>query len=130
LEVPLNRSLLRLQRTQAQVSLQRAELTFQDALRQVRSDVMTALRELESSKAQLELATTTVEINRRKLEAEEERFRVGKISSFQLSAALNDIRVTEDNQTQASLFMQRAALEYDRATGALTARRESVLQAP
>ena len=130
LEVPLDRSLLRLQRTQAQVSLQRAELTFQDALRQVRSDVMTALRELESSKAQLELATTTVEINRRKLEAEEERFRVGKISSFQLSAALNDIRVTEDNQTQASLFMQRAALEYDRATGALTARRESVLQAP
>jgi outer membrane protein TolC len=130
LEVPLDRSLLRQQHTQAQVNFQRAELYFQDALRQVRSDVMTALREFESSKAQLELATKNVEINRRKLQAEEERFRVGKISNFQLSAALNDIRVAEENQIQAQLFMQRAAIESDRATGALSARRTSVMQAP
>ena len=130
MEVPLDRSLLRLQRTQAQVSLQRAELTFQDALRQVRSEVMNALRELEFSKKQLELATHTLEINRRKLEAEKERFSVGKISNFQWSAALNDIRVSENNLTQASLSMQRAAMEYDRSTGALTARRKSVMHAP
>ena len=130
LEVPLDRSLLRLQRTQAQVALQRAELTFQEALRQVRNDVLTALRELEFSKAQLDLSASTVEINRRKLEAEQERFRVGKISSFQLSAAQNDIKIAEDNLTQAGLSVQRAAMEYDRVTGALTARRKSVLQGP
>lgn len=127
-EIPLDASQLRLQQVRAQVSLQRAELAYADALRQVRSDVVSSLRALEFSKAQLALAAETVEIIRRKLDAENERFRVGKSSSFQLSSAQNELSNAENNHAQAVQTMLRSVIDYDRATGGVTARREAVLQ--
>jgi outer membrane protein TolC len=128
--VPLDRSPLHLQRTQARVGLERAELAFQNASRQVRSEVVAALRELEFAQAQQTLAANTVELNRRKLDAEAERFRAGKTSGFQLSAAQSELSLAEAAQIDAALTVQRALVEFDRASGTLTQRRSVAMQAP
>jgi outer membrane protein TolC len=128
-ELPLDRSLLRLQRTQARLDLRRAELALEDAQRQMRSEVADALRDLGFAQRQLALAAGTVELNRRKLDAETERFRAGKTSGFQLSAAQDALRAAESGQAQAALAVQRAMMQQDRALGALAARRQALMQA-
>jgi len=126
--LPLDRSLLRLQRSQAQVELRRAELALEDAQRQLRREVDDALRELDFAQRQWTLAGSTVELNRRKLAAETERFRAGKTSGFQLSAAQDALRAAESAQAQAALAVQRAQIQQARAQGLLAGRREALMQ--
>lgn len=128
--VPLDRSLLRLQHTQAQVGLRRAELALEDAQRQVRREVADASRELGFAQRQMGLSATTVALNRRKLDAETERLRAGKTSSFQLSAAQDALRAAEATQAQAALAVQRARVQQARALGTLAAQRQALMQAP
>jgi outer membrane protein TolC len=127
--VPLDRSLLRLQHTQAQVGLRRAELALEDAQRQVRREVADASRELGFAQRQMGLSATTVALNRRKLDAETERLRAGKTSSFQLSAAQDALRAAEATQAQAALAVQRAQIQQARALGTLAAQRQALMQA-
>lgn len=126
--LPLDRSLLRLQRSQAQLDLRRAELALEDAQRQLRRDVADALRELDFAQRQWTLAGRTVDLNRRKLDAETERFRAGKTSGFQLSAAQDALRAAESAQAQAALAMQRAQIQHARALGLLAGRRQVLMQ--
>lgn len=126
--LPLDRSLLRLQRSQAQVDLRRAELALEDAQRQLRRDVADALRELDFAQRQWTLAGSTVDLNRRKLDAETERFRAGKTSGFQLSAAQDALRAAESAQAQAALAVQRAQIQLARAQGLLAGRRQGLMQ--
>lgn len=125
--LPLDRSLLRLQRSQAQVDLRRAELALEDARRQLRRDVADALRELDFAQRQWTLAGSTVDLNRRKLDAETERFRAGKTSGFQLSAAQDALRAAESTQAQAALAVQRAQIQQARALGQLAGRRQGLM---
>jgi outer membrane protein TolC len=127
--LPLDQGLLRQQRTQAQVELQRAELLLTSATRQVRSEVIGAQRELAFAQAQQVMATRNVELQQHKLGAETERFRAGKTSGFQLSAAQNELAIAETARIEAALTLQLAQIELDRATGRLAARRETALHA-
>lgn len=126
--LPLDRSLLRLQRSQARLDLRRAELALEDAQRQLRRDVADALRELDFAQRQWTLAGRTMDLNRRKLDAETERFRAGKTSGFQLSAAQDALRAAESAQAQAALAMQRAQIQHARALGLLAGRRHVLMQ--
>jgi outer membrane protein TolC len=126
--LPLDRSLLRLQRSQSQLDLRRAELALEDAQRQLRRDVADALRELGFAQRQWTLAGATVDLNRRKLDAETERFRAGKTSGFQLSAAQDALRAAESAQAQAGLAVQRAQIQQARALGLLAGRRQGLMQ--
>jgi outer membrane protein TolC len=128
-ELPLDRGVLRLQHAQAQVNLQRAELLLEDAHRLVRADVDNALRELASARHQLDLTTATVELNRRKLDAETERLRAGKTSGFQLSGAQEELRAAESAQAQAAVAVRRAMLQLERSIGTLATRRQALMQA-
>jgi outer membrane protein TolC len=111
-ELPLDRGVLRLQHAQAQVNLQRAELLLEDAARH-----------------QLDLTTATVELNRRKLDAETERLRAGKTSGFQLSGAQEELRAAESAQAQAAVAVRRAMLQLERSIGTLATRRQALMQA-
>ena len=126
--LPLDRSVLRLQRSQAQLDLRRAELALEDAQRQLRRDVADALRELDFAQRQWALAGRTVDLNRRKLDAETERFRAGKTSGFQLSSAQDALRAAETAQAQAALAMQRAQIQQARALGLLAGQRQVLMQ--
>lgn len=125
--IPLDRGPLRLQRTQSQVDLQRAELALADTMRQVRIDVATALRTLEFVRTQEKLSGDNVEINRRKFEAETKRFQFGKTSAFQLSAAQAELTLVENAQLEIKLAMQGAMIQFARATGTLAAQRKKLL---
>lgn len=125
-QLPLDRSALRLAQTQAQLALRRAELALQDLERQVRRDVADARREAGFARRQWQLATRTVDLNRRKLDAETERFRAGKTSGFQLSAAQDALRDAESAQAQAALAAQRADLALERALGRIALRRQAL----
>jgi outer membrane protein TolC len=88
------------------------------------------LRELEFVKAQQVLAVKNTDLVRRKLEAETSRFRVGRGSGFQLSAAQNELTLAENAEIEASLAIQRSLLEFHRANGTLALKRMSVLGRP
>jgi outer membrane protein TolC len=126
--IPLDQGPLRLQRLQSQVELQRAELAFASTLRQARIDVTTALRTLEFVQNQEKLTEVNVELNGRKFEAETERFRYGKTSAFQLSAAQAELTLVENAQLEIKLAMQGAKIQFARATGSLAAQRKKILQ--
>lgn len=125
--VPLDRSALRLQHVEAQVRMRRAELALEVMRTQVRGEVLDALREAASSQRALSLSVAATELSRRRLDAETERFRAGKISNFQLSAAHDALREAESAQAQAVLAVLRSQIEQDRASGALTARRVALM---
>jgi outer membrane protein TolC len=128
-ELPLDRGVLRLRRSQSQVDLQRAELALEDAHRVVRTEVDNALRDLGFARRQLTLAAAAVELNRRKLEAETERFRAGKTSGFQLSAAQDELHTAESAHAQAAMAVQRAMVQLDWSLGRLEGRRQALMQA-
>lgn len=125
-QLPLDRRALRLAQTQAQLALRRAELALEDLERQVRREVADALREASFAQRQRRLAARTVDLNRRKLDAETERFRAGKTSGFQLSAAQDALREAEGAQAQAALAVLRAHLALDRVLGRIALRRQAL----
>lgn len=122
--VPLDRSTLQLQKTQAEVTLQKAEIAQEDVETLVRTEVRNALRDLDFALRQLTLSRDTADLQRRKLEAEQEKFRAGRTSSFQLSAAQDALRAAESAEVQAQLASLRARLLLHKATGQLSTLRE------
>lgn len=125
--IPLDRSTLNLQKTQAKANLRKAELALQDVETQVQSDVKNAIRELEFSVRQYRLAQSTANLHRHKFEAEQIKYRAGRTSAFELSAAQEALNNSELSLVQARFTVERALLALQRATGLVAQTRDVLL---
>jgi len=108
----------RIERDQAAARLRQTEL---GAVREVRD---AALR-LEQNRQRIETAQLSRDLAEQRLDAEQKRFEVGMSTSFLVIQAQRDLAVARNNELQANLAYQLAAVAFEtaqRAGGAIPAR--------
>jgi outer membrane protein TolC len=98
----------RIERDQAAARLRNVELT---AVREIRD---AALR-LEQNRQRIETAQLGRELAEQRLDAEQRRFEVGMSTSFLVIQAQRDLAVARNNELQASLDYQLAAVAFEAA---------------
>jgi outer membrane protein len=96
----------RLERDQAAARLREVEL---GAVREVRD---AALR-LEQNRQRIETAQLGRELAEQRLDAEQKRFEVGMSTSFLVIQAQRDLAVARNNELQANLAHQLAAVAFE-----------------
>ncbi len=98
----------RIERDQAAARLRQVELA---AVREVRD---AALR-LEQNRQRIETAQLSRELAEQRLDAEQKRFDVGMSTSFLVIQAQRDLAVARNNELQANLAYQLAAVAFETA---------------
>jgi outer membrane protein len=102
----------------AENDLRTAELRLADQQRSIENEVRLAAQRVENAQAQLSLAEQQVEITRRTLELQLERFDDGSISSLEFLIDQANSREAEISLLDAQVEMLQAAEEWRRAIGA------------
>jgi len=98
----------RIEKTQQSARLRSLELTV---VREVRE----AARRLEQNQERIETARLSRELAEQRLDAEQKRFEVGMSTSFLVIQAQRDLAVARNNELQASLDYQLAAIAFETA---------------
>lgn len=98
LDIPLNTVLTRAQHAAAKLSLEQAQLNLKDQEQEIFLEIKTAVRDVEINYERAEAYRAARELAEKKLEAEQEKFRVGKSTNFfllQYQRDLSDARTAE-----------------------------------
>jgi outer membrane protein TolC len=98
----------RIERDQTEARIRSIELT---AVREVRD---AALR-LEQNRQRIETARSGRELAEQRLDAESRRFEVGMSTSFLVIQAQRDLAIARNNELEASLAYQLAAIAFETA---------------
>ena len=109
-------------RSAAEANLARARIEKDQTSTRLRSLEFTAVREvreagwaLEQNQQRIETARLSRELAEQRLDAEQRRFEVGMSTSFLVIQAQRDLAVARNNELQASLDYQLAAVAFDTA---------------
>jgi outer membrane protein len=107
-------------RSVEQATLARARIERDQAAARLRSLELTAVREVreaalrvEQNRQRIETAKLGRELAEQRLEAEQKRFEVGMSTSFLVIQAQRDLAVARNNELQASLDYQLAAVRFE-----------------
>jgi outer membrane protein TolC len=98
LDLPISSLITRAQYAQARVSLDQAKIKMEDQKQQIILEIKTALRAVETNRLRVEAYRAARELAEKKLAAEEEKFKVGKSTDYQLlqyQRDVGDARTTE-----------------------------------
>jgi len=98
LNIPLNTLLTRAEHAQAKLNLKQAQLRLKNQEQQVFLEVKTAVRDVEINYQRVQAYKAAHELAEKKLEAEQEKFKVGKSTNFfllQYQRDLADARIAE-----------------------------------
>ncbi len=117
LEVPLTRSDVRAARSAAKIGLQRAEITLNDLRVSIETEIRNAIEGFGSAQRSLALAQTTLDLQRGRLDADNEKLKVGRASISQVSDAQESVRSAERDALSARLDLVRKRFEFDQALG-------------
>ncbi|HVL69005.1 MAG TPA: TolC family protein [Vicinamibacterales bacterium] len=104
----------------AEANLARARIEKDQAAARLRSQELSAVREvreaawrLEQNQQRIETARLSRELAEQRLEAEQKRFEVGMSTSFLVIQAQRDLAVARNNEQQAFLEYQLASVAFD-----------------
>ncbi len=117
LDIPLNTILTRAQHAEAKLSLEQAQLRLKDQEQEIFLEIKTSVRDVEINYERAEAYRAARELAEKKLEAEQEKFRVGKSTNFfllQYQRDLSDAR-TAELRSMVDYILSLARL--DRALG-------------
>ena len=117
LNVPLNTVLSRAEYAQAKISLDQALLNLKDQEQQVFLEITTAVRAVETNYQRVQAYTAARELARKKLEAEEEKFRVGKSTNFFLLQYQRDAADAQSAELKAKVDYILSVANLDRVMG-------------
>lgn len=117
LNIPLNTILSRAQYAQAKISLEQALLNLKDQEQQVFLEITTAVRAVETNYLRVQAYTAARELARKKLEAEEEKFRVGKSTNFFLLQYQRDAADARSAELKAVVDYILSVANMDRVMG-------------
>lgn len=98
LDIPFNTMVSRAQHAEAQLSLEQAQLRLKDQEQEIFLEIKTAVRDVEINYERVQAYRAARELAGKKLEAEQEKFRVGKSTNFfllQYQRDLADARTAE-----------------------------------
>jgi outer membrane protein TolC len=91
LNIPLNTVFTRAQHAEAKLSLQQAQLRLQDQEQEVFLEIKTSVRDVEINYERVQAYKAARELATKKLEAEQEKFKVGKSTNFFLLQYQRDV---------------------------------------
>jgi len=112
----------------AVVSKKLDSLRAQNLQQTIRLEVLTAVNQLESSKARVKLAQTSLEFSQKRLDAEQKKYDLGVTTIFLLIQAQNDlVSARSEVVTQATLY-RRNLTQLLRVTGQLLEKRGVVVR--
>jgi outer membrane protein TolC len=95
---------------------------------QVRNEVLTAINQLENSKASVRLAQVALDYAQKRADADQKRYDLGVINIFFLLSAQNDLTTAQSNLVNQTVQYRRNALTLQQRLGTLLPSRGIVLQ--
>ncbi len=117
LNIPLNTILSRAEYAQAKVSLEQALLNLKDQEQQVYLEITTAVRAVETNYQRVQAYTAARDLARKKLEAEQEKFRVGKSTNFFLLQYQRDAADAQSAELKAMVDYILSVANLDMVMG-------------
>lgn len=89
----------------------------------IEEEILSAHVEVERAREQMTLTKKTVGFQRQKVEAEEEKYRLGKSAMFQVAQAERDLVLSELSELQARIDLVKGLTQFYAAEGSLLLRR-------
>jgi len=117
LNIPLNTILSRAEYARAKINLEQAFLNLKDQEQQVFLEITTAVRTVETNYQRVQAYKAARELARKKLEAEEEKFKVGKSTNFFLLQYQRDAADAQSAELKAMVDYILSVAQLDRVLG-------------
>jgi outer membrane protein TolC len=117
LNIPLNTILSRAEYAQAKISLQQAVLSLKDQEQQIFLEIKTAVRAVETNYQRVQAYKAAQELAQKKLEAEKEKFKVGKSTNYFLLLYQRDTADAQIAELKAMVDYTLSLAHLDRILG-------------
>ncbi len=117
LDIPFNTILTRAEHAQARLSLQQAQLRLEEQEQQIFLEVKTAARDVEINYQRVQAYRVARELAEKKLEAEQEKFKVGKSTNFFLLQYQRDLADARSAELRSMVDYILSLARLDRALG-------------
>jgi outer membrane protein TolC len=101
LEIPLSSIISRTQLAQARVTLDQSKLRLQDTIQQILLDIKQAVRTVNTNFKRVNAYKIARELTQKKLEAEEEKLRVGRSTNYNVLLTQRDFSTARTNELKA-----------------------------
>jgi outer membrane protein TolC len=95
---------------------------------QIRNEVLTAINQVENSKASVRLAQVALDYAQKRADADQKRYDLGVINIFFLLSAQNDLTTAQSNLVNQTVQYRRNALTLQQRLGTLLQSRGIVIQ--
>jgi outer membrane protein TolC len=103
-------------------------LRLRNSEQQIRQEVLNSVSQVESSRANVQLAEIAVDFARKRAEADQKRYDLGVINIFFLLSAQNDLMVAESQLVNAQVTYRRNVLTLQQRLGTLLEQKNIVIQ--
>jgi outer membrane protein len=101
----------------AKTNLRKAEISLQETRFSIELQIKDAVRNVNSSQTQVELATKARILAERQLAVEQEKLNVGRSTNFQLVTYQNDLVNAQNNELNAKIAYLNALSQLDQIIG-------------
>lgn len=119
LDIPLNNILSGANYAQTKLAMEQALLSLENQEKQVVLEIRNAVRSLETSYKQVAAYKLSRELAEKKLQAEEEKLRVGLSTNYFVLQYQRDLTTQRTAELQAVINYNMAIVRLDQATGVL-----------
>ena len=117
LNIPLNTILTRAQYAEAKLSLEQAQLRLKDQEQEIFLEIKTTVRDVEINYQRVQAYTAARELAAKKLEAEQEKFKVGKSTNFFILQYQRDAADARSAELRSMVDYILSLARLDRAMG-------------
>jgi len=117
--IPIGNRAAKATYAQARLGREQAEVDLQNEEQTIRVDVRMAVRAVDSGFKRYEAAAVNVELQRKKLDAEQKKFENGMSTTFEVRQFQNDLSEAELSQIRAGLDYAKALSSLERVKGTL-----------
>ncbi|MGH8673118.1 MAG: TolC family protein, partial [Burkholderiales bacterium] len=103
----------------SRIALDQGRLSLQNLERGVEIEVRNAVRQVQTNVKRVQAARVNLDLQRKKLEAEQKRFQYGMTTSFQVLEFQKDLREAESSEIRAILDYNKSLSALANATGTI-----------
>jgi outer membrane protein TolC len=117
LDIPFNTILTRAQYAEARLALEQAQLRLKNQEQQIFLEIKVAVRDIEINYERVQAYRAARELATKKLEAEQEKFKVGKSTNFFLLQYQRDVADARTAELRSMVDYITSLANLDRALG-------------
>jgi outer membrane protein TolC len=117
LDIPLNTVFTRAQYAEAKLALEQAQLRLKNQEQEIFLEIKTAVRDVEINYERVQAYRAARELAEKKLEAEQEKFKVGKSTNFFILQYQNDLADARSAELRSKVDYILSQANLERALG-------------